>query len=60
MQAITLPAHNNGADWRTTNLDDYEDLLEKSILSDMTSKSFDASFYALVIESGVSSSIFSI
>ena len=60
MQAITLPAHNNGADWRTTNLDDYEDLLEKSILIDMTSKSFEASFYALVIESGVSSSIFSI
>jgi len=60
MQAITLPNHNKGIDWRTINLENYEELLHKSILVDMTSESLDASFYALVIESGVANSIFSI
>jgi len=58
IQAITLPEHNNTADWRITNLDDYDRLLKKAITIDMKSNSLDASFYALVIESGVNESAF--
>ena len=57
-QAITIPELNKTQDWRINYLDDYNRLMRKAIETDMISNSHDASFYALVIESGVEKSLF--
>ena len=57
-QAITIPELNNTQDWRINYLFDYDRLLKKAIENDMSSPNLDPSFYALVIESGVNTTLF--
>ena len=57
-QAISNPERDKTQDWRIKYRDDYNRLMKKAIEIDMMSKSRDTSFYALVIESGLDTSVF--
>ena len=59
MRAITIPGRDNTQDWRINYLPDYNRILKKAIETDMSYNHIgDPSFYALVIESGVITTLF--
>jgi len=58
LDSITIPESEDTPDWRNVNLDEYNSLMKEAITSDMSSKCSEASFYTIVIETGVSTSAF--